>query len=187
MHPSKKIQKCSKSPPNSPSLLYQHQFPGIPWLGNRDSCWAGLPPVLVHVRVPVHPQFTHTLIFLKQHPISSGSWLFRTEKRSMACQQYNICPSHSVSVSLFIPIMQTQKSPPELVPQHLNLCSDPMCRSTPSIYLPFSHSVCWTPSATEMYTALSVEPQPSNLTDFEDIAAKLNMDKCHICRSYLCM
>ena len=124
--------------PTSPSRQHQHQFHlGIPWLGNRDSCWAGLPPALVHMQVPVQPQFTHTLIFLKQHPISSGSWLFRTEKRSVACHQYNICPSPSLPVSLFS-FTHTQNSLRELVPQNINPCSDPMCRSLPSNHLPIA-------------------------------------------------
>lgn len=122
--------------PNSPSCRYQHQSGlGIPRLGNRDGCWAGLPPALVHMQVPVHPQFMHTLIFLKQHPISSGSWLFRTEKRSVACHQYNICPPPSLPVSLIFSFTHTQNSQRELAPQNLNPCSDPMCRSMPSNHL----------------------------------------------------
>lgn len=133
-----KRYKRALNPPNSPSHRYQHlSGVGIPRLGNRDGCWAGLPPVLVHMQVPVHPQFTHTLIFLKQHPISSGSWLFRTEKRSVVCHQYNICPSPSLPVSLFS-FIHTQNSLRELAPQNLNPCSDPMCRSMPSNHSPFA-------------------------------------------------
>lgn len=78
----------------SASIRFRHSP-----VGKRDRCWAGLPPFLVHMQVPVHRQFTCTLIFLKQHPISSGSWLFRTEKRSVACHQYNICPSNCLPLN----------------------------------------------------------------------------------------
>lgn len=89
------LRRC-KSALNRPqlslfSILASIRFRHSP-VGKRDRCWAGLPPFLVHMQVPVHRQFTHTLIFLKQYPISSGSWLFRTEKRSVACHQYNIYP-----------------------------------------------------------------------------------------------
>lgn len=66
------LRRYKKFPPQLPfslisaSIQFRNSLAG-------DGCWAGLSPALVHMQVPVQPQFTHTLIFLKQHPISSGS------------------------------------------------------------------------------------------------------------------
>lgn len=122
-------KKSHESPATFPlvdiSIGAAQEFPGR---GAGDGSQPGLAPVLVHMQVPVHLQFTHTLMFFKRHLISSGLRLFRTEGRSVACHQYNICPPPS---PLFIPATCIQKSLSELAPQHLNLqwvstpCVDP--------------------------------------------------------------
>lgn len=121
-----------------------------------NGSWAGLAPVLVHMRVPVHLQFTHTLMFFKRHLISSGLRLFRTERRSVACHQYNICPPPS---PLFIPATCIQKSLFRVSASAFKptVGFDPVCRSTPNNHSPFCSHLAALPQL-KAPAGLSFEP-----------------------------
>lgn len=103
VHAFKKIWKHSISPPTLP-LFRTSINPGKEFPSWGTGMAAGLG--YHHFWFIRRFQFIHSSnmpsSFLRQHSISSGSWLFRTEWRSVACHQYNICPSPTLPVFFFI-------------------------------------------------------------------------------------